>query len=125
VALVLDAGALVAVERGDPAVLGLLREAQRAGVPVRTSSTIVSQVWRDGRTQARLASVLRGVDEVAHDRSRSRPAGELLRATGGADVCDAALVAITADGDTIVTGDVEDLGPLAYAMGRRVTLVRV
>ena len=66
-ALVLDAGALIAIERGDPAVLDLLKSAHSDGLKVRTTSTVVSQVWRGGRRQARLASALRGSEGQEHD----------------------------------------------------------
>jgi hypothetical protein len=124
-ALVLDAGALIAIERGDPAVLDLLKSAHSDGVKVRTTSTVVSQVWRDGRRQARLSSALRGIEEVAHDRSRSRRIGELLGRAGASDVVDAGVVDIAADGDDVLTSDVDDLAELATAVGRRLTLIAI
>ncbi len=124
-ALVLDAGALIAIERHDPVVLGHLIEARRDGVAVRTTSTVVSQVWRDGRRQARLSSALRGIEEVAHDRSRSRRIGQLLGRAGASDVVDAGVVDIAADGDEVLTSDVDDLAELATAAGRRLTLIPV
>jgi len=61
-ALVIDAGALVAIDRDDRDVHETVRDAHRIGVPVRTDSMAVAQVWRDSKgRQAELARVLRGV----------------------------------------------------------------
>lgn len=46
-ALVLDAGAFVAVERGDRATVARLRAAERTGMDLRTNGAVVVQVWRD------------------------------------------------------------------------------
>lgn len=48
-ALVLDAGALIAVDRNDRAMLARLRAAERHGLELRTNAMVVAQVWRDGR----------------------------------------------------------------------------
>ncbi len=57
--LILDAGALVAVDRGDRAMIARLQVAQRAGLELRSNAMVVAQVWRDrhGR-QASLARLL-------------------------------------------------------------------
>jgi len=48
-ALVLDAGALLAVDRGDRAMIARLQVAQRAGLELRSNAMVVAQVWRDRR----------------------------------------------------------------------------
>lgn len=72
-ALVLDAGAFVAVERGDRAMVARLRVAQRAGLELRSTGVVVTQVWRDpaGR-QANLARLLKSVDVKAVDQRLGR-----------------------------------------------------
>ena len=91
-ALVLDAGALVAVERDDRDVHYQVRDAQRIGVPVRTNAMAVAQAWRDGRgRQARLAKVLRGVAVESIIREDGLRAGELLGATRLKDAIDASV----------------------------------
>ena len=55
---ILDAGALVAVDRRNRLIGVQLRVLQQQGTPIRVSSAVVGQVWRDGRTQANLARVL-------------------------------------------------------------------
>jgi hypothetical protein len=48
-ALVLDAGALIAIDRDDRDVLAQLQDAKQNGDPVRTNAMALAQVWRDGR----------------------------------------------------------------------------
>ncbi|MGH3865589.1 MAG: hypothetical protein ACRDQ4_05515 [Pseudonocardiaceae bacterium] len=47
--LVLEAGAFLAVERDDRAVIARLRVAQRNGMELRSNAIVVAQVWRDPR----------------------------------------------------------------------------
>jgi hypothetical protein len=61
---VLDAGALIAYEDGDPTVHAFLERASRTGVDVRTTTGAVAQVWRNGARQARLTLLLQGLLEV-------------------------------------------------------------
>ncbi len=120
--LVLDAGAFIAAERGDRKVLAVLNRERAAGSTPRTHGGVVGQVWRGGPRQARLAVMLKGVEIVALDEELGRRAGVLLGATGSADVVDAALVLLAADGDELVTSDPEDLLSLARAAGSHVGL---
>jgi hypothetical protein len=59
IALVLDAGALIAVDRGNHAMHDLIQDALRTVTPVRTNRNVVAQVWRNGAKQSRLARLLR------------------------------------------------------------------
>ena len=72
-ALVLDAGALIAIERSDRQLRAVLQNAHDRAVPVRTSAAVVGQVWRGGARQAVLARALAGV-EVAGLGPGVRPA---------------------------------------------------
>ena len=54
----LDAGALIAIERGDPEVRALLRQAAERGLEVHVVPEVVAQVWRGGSRQARLSAFL-------------------------------------------------------------------
>lgn len=119
---VLDAGALIAIERGDRETVGRVLLARRRGVDVVTHGGVVGQVWRGGARQARLARALRGIDVLPLDDSLGRRAGALLAATGGRDVVDAAVAALAGDGDEIVTSDPDDLLPLVVATGAHVEL---
>ena len=122
-ALVLDAGALIAIERRDRNVIARLVAAHEAVEPVRTSTAAVSQVWRDGTRQATLARVLRGVEEADIDSTQAREIGQLLRTTKSSDVVDAAIALIAQSGDEILTSDPSDIKALVQV--RRVNVVSV
>jgi hypothetical protein len=124
-AIVLDAGALIACERGSAFVIGMLADAHRRNVPVRTSAAVVAQVWRGGAQQALLARTLTGTSEVPLDSERARAIGALLASSGHRDVVDAAIVDIADEGDTIVTGDPDDIVPLALESGRTIQIVPI
>jgi hypothetical protein len=119
-ALILDAGALVAVDRGDRAMAARLRVAQQSGLELRS----IAQVWRDrhGR-RARLAALLRAVDVRAVGYYDGRHAGALLAAAGTADPIDATVVLLAAPGDRILTSDPDDLARLAGAAGNRPVII--
>jgi len=120
-ALVLDAGAFVAVDRGDRAMLARLRVAHQGGLELRTTGVVISQVWRDpaGR-QANLARLLQSVDVVAVDQQLGREAGVLLGQAGTQDAVDAGVVAISRTGDRILTSDAGDIAPLVAASQRSI-----
>ena len=110
--LTLDAGALIAIDRGDGRMIALLRQALSQGRRFRVPAGVVGQAWRDGRRQAVLARFLRGaeVDVIPLDDLRSRAAGELCGAAGSADVIDASVVLVALEHhDIVVTGDPSDL----------------
>jgi hypothetical protein len=125
VKLVLDTGALIALERGDRAMWIRLKAAHLAGsVPV-SHGGVVGQAWRArGSRQALLAKALGGVLVRPLDDAAGRAAGELLSLAQKSDVIDAALVLLSEDGDQIVTSDPRDIEPLARSAGRYVDLVR-
>lgn len=123
-ALVLDAGALVAVDRDDRAMIARLRVAQQHGAELRSNAMVVAQVWRDhqGR-QVSLARLLRAVDVRAVDHQDGRDAGVLLGVTGTADPIDATVVLLASPGDRILTSDPEDLTRLAMAAANRAVII--
>jgi hypothetical protein len=123
--LVLDSGALLAIERGERAMWRRFKAALlTAEVPV-THGGVIGQVWRArGPRQALLAKALAGIDVRGLDEQLGRAAGELLAAARKRDVIDAALVLLAEDGDHIVTSDLDDLETLAVAAARDVELIR-
>lgn len=123
--LVLDSGALLALERNDRPMWRRFKAALLAGrVPV-THGGVVGQAWRGrGSRQALLAKALAGVEVRPLDQALGRSAGELLAATRGADVIDAALTLLAGDGDHIITSDPHDIERLAVATGRHVEIIR-
>jgi hypothetical protein len=124
VTLVLDSGALIALERNQRSMWARLKAAEIARELPLTHGGVVGQVWRGGPRQAQLARALQGVDVRPLDRSLGRAAGELLARTSSSDVIDAAVVLLATDGDDIVTLDRRDFEPLVRATGRHVELIR-
>ena len=123
-ALILDAGALVAVDRDDRAMIARLRVSQQHGLELRSNAMVVAQVWRDrhGR-QVNLARLLRAVDVRAVSQQDGRDAGVLLAAAGTADAIDATVVLLAAPGDRILTSDPGDITVLAAAAESRAVIV--
>jgi len=123
-ALILDAGALIAVDRGDRAVIARLRAAKEHALDLRTTAIVVGQVWRDplGR-QASLAQLLRRVDVRPVDERLGRASGVLVGRAGTSDPIDATVVLIAEPGDRILTSDPDDLRLLAAAAGARVAVI--
>jgi hypothetical protein len=124
VTLVLDSGALIALERNERSMWARLKAAAVARELPLTHGGVVGQVWRGGPRQARLERALQGVDVRPLDRVLGRAAGELLGRTSSSDVIDAAVVLLAADGDDIVTLDRRDFEALVRAAGRHVELIR-
>ena len=120
----LDAGALVAVDRNDRAMIARLRVAQQHGMDLRSNAMVVAQVWRDrqGR-QVQLANLLHAVDVRAVDQRAGREAGVLLAATGSADPIDATVALLAQAGDRVLTSDPQDLTSLLRAAHRRAVVV--
>jgi hypothetical protein len=126
VSLVLDAGALIAVERGDRETFALIKqELLDRRVPL-THGGVVGQVWRGGAgRQAPLARLLPALEIASLDAALGQRAGVLLGRSRRPDVIDAALVLLAADGDILLTSDADDLAPLAAAAGVHVDIVPV
>lgn len=124
-ALVLDAGALIALERNDRAMWARLLVAASSASRVLVPSTALAQVWRASSSQARLSRALVHC-EIAPFDPLARAVGELCGRTGTSDLCDAhvALVA-AASGDVLCTSDPSDMTRLLAACGtRRPTILR-
>lgn len=121
--VVLDSGALVALERNERAMWIRLKAAHLAGDLPVTHAGVIGQVWRGGPRQARLSQALAGIDVRPLDEALGRAAGQLLGAAGLVDVVDAAVVLLAQDGDEIVTMDHDDLAQLAASAGCHVDLV--
>ena len=120
-AIVLDAGGLIAIDNKDRRVGALLEIAHRERIPVRTSAAVVAQAWRDGARQANLARTLAGMNIVSVDTAVGRRIGELLARTGTADVVDGHVALLTDPGDIVITGDRSDIERLLES--RSVTAV--
>ena len=90
----LDAGALIALDRGDRRVIVLLARARETGATVTIPATALAQAIRRPRTQARLARLARQptTDLVALDGPDATSVGILLAASRTSDIVDAHVV---------------------------------
>jgi hypothetical protein len=110
--LTLDAGALIAFERGDRYITTLVRTALEHEVLLVVPAGVVGQVWRDGRKQARIAKLLGSsiVEVEPLDDAAARRAGQLCGVTRTHDVVDASVVLCARRrGHAVVTCDAGDL----------------
>jgi hypothetical protein len=121
--LILDAGAFIAFEKGDPHVRARLAAARRLGMDVVTTAPVIGQVWRDGRRQALLAKLVAATNVLAPNVTAAKRAGELLGDTKHDDIVDALLAELARAGDTVVTSDPDDLERLLAAKRVKATIV--
>lgn len=123
-AIVLDAGALLAVDRGERKIAAKLRVAQQSGMDLRSTGVVIAEVWRDehGR-QANLARLLKSVDVRPVDRRLGQDAGTLLGRARAKDPADATVVGVASTGDRILTSDPHDIRRLVAASRRAIHVV--
>ena len=110
--IVLDAGALIALDRGDKRMIALLNRALVQGRAFRVPAGVVGQTWRDGCVQLTLARFLRSeeVEIIPLDEQLARSCGELCGAANSTDIIDASVVILARERrDPIVTSDPNDL----------------
>jgi hypothetical protein len=123
--LILDTGALIALERNERAMWQRLKLALQAREVPISHGGIVGQAWRGrGSRQALLAKALDVIDIRRLDVVLGRAAGELLARSRQNDVIDAALVLLANDGDRVITSDPDDLAPLARAADLDIEIVK-
>lgn len=118
-AIVLDAGALIAFERGDGRMRALVRESIKDGVRIVIPAGVLGQVWRGAARQFPLRALLKGPTTIVPflDRLLAEAAGVLCGRTSTSDVIDAAVVLIARrERATVVTSDVDDLRRLDPAL---------
>ncbi len=110
--LVLDAGALIAVERADRPTVAVMEAARGHGRNLVVPAGVVAQVWRGGPRQARLARFLaaRGVEVEVLTDAGAKTSGVVCGQAGTADVVDASVVvAARRHQATVVSSDRADL----------------
>ena len=124
--LVLDTGALIALERNDRAMWRRLKMTLQSSEAPITHGGVVGQAWRGaGPRQALLARALDALEIRGLDGALGRAAGELLARARRADVVDAALVLLADPGDQILTSDPGDIEPLVRAANRDIDIITV
>lgn len=128
--LVLDTGALIALDRNDRSAWAKLRGAITADDNIRVPSGAIAQAWRDGARQVLLARALSHCDEVALAGSFARAAGLLCGQAATADVIDAS-VALTVAGAAqseevaVMTSDADDIRHLLSVLNVEARVVEI
>lgn len=124
---ILDAGALIALDRGERDAWALVAEGVRQGMRPAVPAPVIAQAWRGGARQARLARALTGADQVVVDGALARRAGVLLGKSKTDDIIDALVALVAADrpGWEIVTSDPDDIDHLLHALEIRRVIRRV
>jgi hypothetical protein len=108
----LDAGALIALERGSRRMIALLQVAQLEGATLAVPACVVAQAWRGGARQARIARLLDApvTEVVPLDDLGARLVGVICGRAGVTDVVDVSVVVCAREhGHAIVTSDPDDL----------------
>lgn len=114
--LTLDAGALIAYERGDERIREILAVAYARGLVPTVPAIALAEVWRGDAKDARVARLLKACAIEPIDEPLARAAGRLRRATPGAGTIDACIaVGVSERGDAIATSDPGDIRKLLGA----------
>ena len=114
--MILDAGVLIAIDRGTETGRSLLANVDRLAEPLHTTAAVAAQVWRDGSRQVRLARALNAMTLHPFEPGDIAQVGEALRRSGTADVVDAHLFVVAQRiGHNILTADVDDFTSLRTA----------
>lgn len=114
--LTLDAGALIAIDRGERPILLLLARARETGDVITVPATALAQALRSPARQVRLVRFCRqpSTDLAALDGPDATAVGLLLATSGTADIVDAHVVVCARRAQqAVVTSDVHDIATLA------------
>ncbi len=110
--ITLDAGGLIALDRGDRRVLALLARVAERGMRVTIPATALAQAIRSPAKQVRLARLVRqsSTDLVPLNGPDATSTGLLLAASRTSDIVDAhVVVCARRAAQVVVTSDVDDL----------------
>lgn len=123
--IVLDAGALIALERGDRELLAILRGAVVLAFRVVIPATALAQVWRGGPRSALLSRLINGSEVDPLSEERAKEVGVRVGLRGASDIADAHVVCCASEyRATIATSDPDDILALATP-GEPLTLIAV
>ncbi len=117
--IVLDTGALIALERNQRDMWAALKEAVRCGADVLVPSAALAQAWRGTPSQAQLQMALRHCVVASFD-AVARDVGLLCGRARTQDICDAQVAIVAArQADVVYTSDPADLRVLFSALGAK------
>jgi hypothetical protein len=118
VSIVLDTGALIALERNDRTLWAALKVAAMRGRDVVVPSTALAQAWRGSATQAQLGKALHHCTIAPFD-DQPRAVGELCGRARTQDICDAHVAIVASGRDVLYTSDVSDMRHLILTLGTK------
>jgi predicted nucleic acid-binding protein len=108
--LTLDAGALIAYERGNDRIREILTVAYARGLVPTIPTIALAEVWRGDAKDARVARLLKVCSIEPVDEQLARAAGSLRRSVPGSGTIDACVaVGVRRRLDTIATSDPDDM----------------
>lgn len=123
--LVLDAGALIGVERGSEIVAVMVEQAHERGGNTVIPASVLAQVWRGGPKAARLSRLVAASAVDTLDEDRAKEIGIRLGAQAGKDIADAHVACCAVERRAIVaTSDRADIETLIEP-GEQVQLIAV
>ena len=126
VGLVLDAGALIAVERGGKAVRAQLDLAQRRNMPLFLPTGVLAQYWRGGSGRQTPASRLIATSSlVSLTPNVARDIGVLLGKAQTSDVVDASVALLAHEAGAVLTSDPDDIGVLLQHLESEAVVIYV
>ena len=129
--LVLDAGALIQVDRGNRYVLSVIETAFDKDEAVDVPTGVIGQAWRNPDRQVLLSRTLKRCNEVDLDGATARAGGQLCGRTATSDVIDASVALAVAyarrSGEevTLLTSDSDELGILLSVLDTQAGIIEV
>lgn len=121
--LTLDAGALIAYERGNERIRAILTLAYARGLVPTIPAIALAEVWRGDAKDARVAHLLKACSIETVDERLARATGRLRRRTQGSSTIDACIaVGVRRRRDALATSDPNDMRTL---LGRDFTILPV
>ncbi len=128
---VLDAGALISIDRGNRDLLSTLLAAFESGNEVQVPAGAIGQVWQDPNRHVLLSRVLKRCEEIPLDGLIARSSGYLCGQAGTSDVINASVAVAVAESRSrhnrviLLTSDVRDMGNLLSALHTNAEIVKV
>jgi predicted nucleic acid-binding protein len=111
--LTLDAGALIAYERGEERIREILAVGYARGFVPTIPAIALAEAWRGDAKDACVACLLKARSIETVDERLARAAGGLRRTIPGAGTIDACIaVGVRRRGDAIATSDPDDMRAL-------------
>ena len=109
--MVLDSGAFIALEKGDPVMAHLVERFRREATPLITSAGVLAEIWRGGHdSQIPIVFLLRHTRVIDLTQAIARVLGLMLGTARTRDPIDAHVVLLARErGWPVLSSDPADL----------------